>query len=453
MDVSYILNYLNLQLAIASQSTWDSIAVISIHGGWMIFFYFFFHIGFELLHDREQGVFAGNIEFIYLAVNIPKTNEQTPRAVENFFAHIAGAHVTQDLIEKYFLGELQPWFAFEIISIEGYLQFVIYTPKKMRDLVEASLYAQYPDAEIVQIEDYTTTKPDKFPDTTYDMWGTEFTLAKPDEYPLLTYREFEHSVTKEYFKDPMAALLETMSRIGKGEECWFQIFLQPTDKAWQKRVADKAAELTNELVSTRATPEHPFPLLHRGETDLVEAVYRKGMKNGFKAKIRCVYVAKKENYNAKRVQYGLVGAMKQFSRDDSNGLKPLYSLTGVTGHYLFKDFQKNVRKNALMAAYKRRSGTRGGNKFILNVEELATIWHFPLAHAVRAPSLASVSAKRGEAPGILPLETEFFEDDVVAAPEPTGRQSRVHKKYSTHKTVDAPHAVHEAPPPPNLPIA
>ncbi len=447
MDLFFILDYFNHQLAIAAQSPWDAIFVFALHGGWLILFYFFFHIGFELLHDREQGVFAGNIEFIWLAINIPKLNEQTPRAVENFFTHLAGAHVTQDLIEKYFLGELQPWFSFEIVSIEGYLQFVIYTPKKFRDLVEASIYAQYPDAEIVQITDYTLGKPKKYPDSEYDMWGSEFTLAAPEEYPILTYREFEHSVTKEYFKDPMAAMLETMSRIGKGEECWFQIFVQPTGKDWQKRVQAKAAELTTELVDSRATPEHPFPLLHKGEMGLVEAVYQKATKVGFKCKIRAVYIAKKDNYNAKRVQYGIVGALKQFSRDDSNGFKPLYSLTGVTGHYLFKDFQKNLRKNALFVAYQNRSGSRGGNRFILNAEELATLWHFPIAHSVRAPSLSHVMAKRAEAPGLLPLETEFFEtapDKVVVAPKKKNRLE--HMRAQEHAEN-----MHRGTPPPNLP--
>lgn len=473
--LSIILDYLNTQLAIASGSPLAAIYVASLHGGWLVLFYFFFHVGFELLHDREQGHFAGNIEFIHLAINIPKLNEQTPRAVENFFNHLAGAHVTQDLIEKFFMGELQPWFSFEIVSIEGYLQFIIYTPKKFRDLVESAIYAQYPDAEIVQISDYTASKPKKYPDPEYDMWGTEFTLANSDEFPLLTYREFEHSVTKEYFKDPMAAMLETMSRVGKGEEAWFQIFVQPTGKDWQQKVKDKAAELTLELVDSRATPEHPFPLLHKGEMGLVEAVYEKAKKNGFKCKIRFIYIAKKENYNAKRVQYGIVGALKQFSRDDSNGIKPLYSLTGVTGHYLFKDFQKNLRKNALFVAYQNRSGSRGGNRFILNVEELATLWHFPVSHAVRAPSLSQVTAKRGEAPGVLPLESQFVEGeiDVPHVEEPKKKSKLPHTRAAqhaqhthhgeqTHDGHDSDHGStpekkhHEpshAAPPPNLPTA
>ncbi|MCX6780710.1 MAG: hypothetical protein NT003_01185 [Candidatus Magasanikbacteria bacterium] len=298
------------------------------------------------------------------------------------------------------------------------------------------MYAQYPDAEITQVEDYTKPYPKKYPDPEYDLWGSEFTLVNPEEFPILSYKDFEHSVTKEYFKDPMAAMLETMSRIGKGENCWFQIFVQPTGKAWQEHVREKAAELTAELVESRASDTRPFPMLHKGETDLVEAVYNKSKKNGFKCKIRIMYLAKKTNYNAKRVQYGMVGAMKQFGRDDSNGIKPLYSATGVTGHYLFKDFQKNLRKSALFVAYQNRSGSRGGPKFVLNVEELATIWHFPVSHAVRAPSLAQVSAKRGEAPGVLPLETEFEEEvpvEVEAAPQTTRDLRRARSARTTRQ--------------------
>ncbi len=450
MDVTALGNYFNEQFIAASVSTWDTIRVAIIHGGWMGLFVFFIEVSFGLFYDRMTGLFAGGLKFTYLAVSIPKLNEQTPRAVENFFNQLAGAHVTQDLVEKYWLGELQPWFSFEIVSIEGYLQFIIYTPKKFRDLTEAALYAQYPDAEITEIEDYCKFAPAKFPDAEYDAWGTEFTLAHEAHFPLLTYKDFEHSVTKEYFKDPMAAMLEAMSRIGKGEQVWFQIFVQPTGKDWQKKHFAEAAALTTKLVDERATAERPFPLLHRGETDLVEAVHHKATKNGFKCKMRAIYIAKKEVYNAKRVQYGVVGALKQYSRDDSNGIKPLYSLTGVTGHYLFKDWQKNNRKTDIVTAFRKRSGSRGGDKYILNTEELATLWHFPLAHAVRAPSLAVVQAKRGEAPGRLPLESEFdMEPDgpPIEKPEPV---ELTPERIAPEATQGA---SHRAPPPPNLPTA
>jgi hypothetical protein len=198
---------------------------------------------------------------------------------------------------------------------------------------------------------------------------------------------------------------------------------------------------------------------------LVESVYQKGTKIGYKCKIRVIYIAKKENYNAKRVQYGMVGALKQFSKADANGFKPLYSLTGVTGHYLFKTFQKNSRKNALFVAYRNRSGSRGGNKFILNVEELATIWHFPIAHSVRAPSLSQVSAKRGEAPGVLPLESQYFMEEAAPAPEPdhktkpsklphgqaSDHANQAHHGQQSQHHAPAAHAPSHGAPPPNLP--
>ncbi len=142
------------------------------------------------------------------------------------------------------------------------------------------------------------------------------------------------------------------------------------------------------------------------------------------------------------MQYGIVGALKQFSKDDSNGIKPLYSLTGVTGHYLFKDFQKNLRRNALFVAYQNRSGSRGGNKFVLNVEELATLWHFPIAHSVRAPSLSQVTAKRGEAPGVLPLESQFMQEEETVVHEES--KKKVSKLPHTRAAQHADHTHHGA---------
>lgn len=434
--------YLSGQLDLAGVSAWDAIRISMIHGGWLLMFIFFFYLTFEVYWDNMIGSYVHSMKFTYLAITIPKLNEQTPRAVENFFAHIAGGHITQDLIEKYWLGEYQPWWCFEVLSLEGHLQFLIYTPVAYRDLTESALYAQYPDAQITEVEEPTKHVPNTYPHPEWDAWGTEFTLAKPQEYPIVSYVDFEHSVTKEYFKDPMAALLETMSRIGTGEFAGFQIYVSPTNKKWQEVGFKTASDLTMKLAQQRATLERPFPVLHKGEMKLVEDVHRKSTKNGFKCKVRYVYAARKENFNKKHTQYGIVGAMKQFSRDDANGLKPLYSLTGVTGHYILKNWQKGLRKTAIMTAFRNRSGTRGGPKFILNTEELATLWHFPIAHSVRAPSLAVSDAKRAEAPDRLPLEAQFL----IEPPEPEAKPHAQKKPPTGHPT---PHGA----PPSNLPFA
>ncbi|MBT6334514.1 MAG: hypothetical protein HOJ29_00825 [Candidatus Magasanikbacteria bacterium] len=63
-----------------------------------------------------------------------------------------------------------------------------------------------------------------------------------------------------------------------------------------------------------------------------------------------------------------------------------------------------------MKAYKERSPSLGvkawdkkARSFILNLEELATVWHFPLSH-VKTPLIQKSATKRAEPPAGLPIE-------------------------------------------------
>ncbi|HMB65910.1 MAG TPA: hypothetical protein VKO42_03450, partial [Patescibacteria group bacterium] len=160
-----------------------------------------------------------NANFVLLAIDIPRDNQQSLKAVENLFSYFSGAHGSIDLIEKYWEGKWQLYFSLEIVSVEGYTQFLIYTPEDFRDLTESAVYSQYPDAEITEVDDYTQGYPTRFPDDKYDIWGAEFMLANNHMYPIKTYREFEHTndPTKEIFKDPIASLMDLNNSLGPGE--------------------------------------------------------------------------------------------------------------------------------------------------------------------------------------------------------------------------------------------
>ena len=69
-----------------------------------------------------------------------------------------------------------------------------------------------------------------------------------------------------------------------------------------------------------------------------------------------------------------------------------------------------------MSGFKRRSGTAGRSRFIMNVEELATIWHFPIEAAVKAPLVQKTPGRKSEPPMSLPVGGEavgetFFDHD------------------------------------------
>lgn len=425
----------------------------------MILFWWLFKASMIMFHTRRVGIWIGNLEWQFLAIDVPQENEQGPLAVENIFAHLAGAHMTRDLKERYWWGEAQQWFSFEIVSIEGYIQFVIMGEKMFRDLIESLIYAQYPDAEITEIEDYTKGFPSKFPDPDYKCWGTEWELVDSHFIPIKTYPEFEDKLVGE-FKDPMAAMLETMSRIGKDEHMWYQIIIFPTGQSWKKGgfamareklgkaepqkagflfkvfyfpvyllklivygfVGDENGPPTYDVDGGSGDDQNMFGIwnLTPGEVDAVKSIEAKVSKIGFLVKVRAVYVAKKEVFDKSRVVYGMVGAIKQYTREDLNALKPAYKKTGTTAHYVFEDYRKNVRRTKIINAFKGRSAWTGVDKFILNVEELATLWHFPVKE-VRAPLLQKSGAKRGEAPMGLPMSEgarDSFESGAGAPPAP-----------------------------------
>src|SRR3989338_1028458 len=73
-------------------------------------------------------------KYILLAIDIPKGNEQTPKAIENMFRHLSGAHQPLKFHHKWWVGEIPESFAFEIVSIGGYIQFLIHTEQNYRDL-------------------------------------------------------------------------------------------------------------------------------------------------------------------------------------------------------------------------------------------------------------------------------------------------------------------------------
>ena len=390
---------------------------------------------------------------VLLAIDVPRGNAQTPMAVENIFSYLAGAHSTKDLFEKWWLGEWQLYFSFEIVSIDGYTQFLVWLPEKYRNLVEAAIYSQYPDAEITAVNDYTEGLPTRFPDDEYDIFGSEFKLVKNSVYPIKTYKHFEHQMgePETQYKDPMAALMDLMGSIKKGEQLWYQILVIPIGSEWADKGDDEIKKIVGEKIKSNSLvdklidgavdfmgsisemiyglwadietvkPEEKEPQfkmmnLKPKQKMQVEEINEKVNKLGFAVKIRYLYIAKKEMMNRNKVSYGFTGYMKQFNFNDLNSYKPDTgdggTMTKVSYDRIFGNYRVNLRKNKLMAAYKFRSDARGRLPHILNIEELASIWHFPVVASVKAPLVQKAPGRKAEPPAALPVSIESTSKDL-----------------------------------------
>jgi len=412
-----------------------------LNGGWILILWALGWGALQLWLGWRQTLYGAKKVWVLLAIDIPRLHEQTPRAVENMFAYLAGGHQPASWTEKWIQGRTQDTITCEIISIEGHIQFLIRTTKGLRDLAEAAIYSQYPDASITEVEDYARKVPSHYPDEEWDLWGTEMIPAKHgmDIYPIRTYPFFEDKVSGE-FKDPISALLESFSRLGPGEQAWYQIVLTPIDqKHFVKAAEAMVKKLKGEKVEHKPSliekiiefPLHAVGLLAselmgsggghaapvkkentqpkimgmtQGERDLITAVEMKASKILYLCKIRFLYVAKKTAMTKSRAANTFIGSMKQTNTNNMFSLKPESKKVGVNGTlWWFKDARNNERKHHLISMYRNRSNWGGTDNYHFNTEELATLWHFPNSLQVKAPQIKKTEAKRSEPPSNIPF--------------------------------------------------
>lgn len=403
--------------------------------------------GRMFLHRRQKR-YLESLNYIMLALDIPKGNEQTPKAVESIFAHLHGIQRGGNWIDVLWKGYLQAPISVELVGLEGEIQFLVRVPAESRDLVEAAIYAQYPDAAITEVADYTNFVPDNFVEEGYDLWGTEMLLYNKQVYPIRTYPFFEHSLTQQ-FLDPLASLLEILSKLGPTEQVWIQLVLSPASDEWKEEGRDEVKRLLGDVPAPQpflggapqafyrdvyqmitASIIEPVPQekpekkekikyseLTGGQKTVVEAMEIKTAKLGWYTRFRVVYLAKKDYFMKSRGVAGVLGALKQYNTQDLNGFKPDKDTKTGADYWMVKRRVKALQDRILFH-YKRRSfyrkflpsrlskwysHTREPKPYILNVEELASIFHFPVM-TVKAPQVQKTEARRAEPPTRLPVE-------------------------------------------------
>jgi len=373
-----------------------------------------------------------------LEVRLPKEITKSPAAMEIFFSYFfqSGAANYGD---AFIDGRTRPWFSCELVSTGGEVKFFIWTSlaAKFKSVIEAQLYAQYPNVEIYEVpEDKDYTKAINFDMEKYFLFGVQYALTKPDPFPIKTYIDYglDKDQKDEYKVDPMTAVLEFLGSMKKGENVWIQILVQKHEKeGWKHGRFNEGKDLKKEIKSEiekireEAIPKpkkgedktFKFPNPTKGQTEIIAALERVSNKLSFDCMIRSLYIAEKDSFNIANIG-GTIGSLRQFNSNNLNGFKPGF-LTDVSDEakdiarilpFLKKMQQKEVAeyKKDIFHAYKLRSFFHWPYKnygyikpFVLTTEELATIFHFPSVIVSQTPTLTRVPSKKSEAPANLPI--------------------------------------------------
>lgn len=367
------------------------------------------------------------IRWVNLEIKIPKEITKTIQAMEVVLT--AACYQTWDgdnlLIGQWLQGQLRSWCSLELVSLGGEIHFIVRTTQFFRNVVEAQIYAQYPEVEIAAVPDYVDQVNFGLPGSDWKLWGTEFKFAKEDAYPIKTYVHYEkesRSLDKgEERVDPMTATLEFLGSLNPEEQVWIQILVMASKKRFRQpgrlwgRVdwKEDAAGLIKKLKKEDKKRKGPggeeeavlLPFLSPGERKVLEEVERSIAKPGFDCGIRVIYLAPADRFNAVNI-VGLTGAFKQYNSADLNGFKPSKHKTLIKYPWYDPTGWRLARKRLQMFdSYRRRAYFYPPYKhqpMVLNSEELATIYHFP-GRVALTPTLAKIESKRGGPPVNLPV--------------------------------------------------
>jgi len=379
---------------------------------------------FHVYIDYNRTKYYNSLEWTLIEVVPSPESVKSPAAMELFLLALYQTSGESTWIDRWVKGKVRTWFSLELVSLEGKIHFFIYCESKMQKYLESQIYAQYPGTEIRVAEDYAA----KFNTQEYEIMAAELQLTKPDPYPIKTYVDYQlDKEQEEEFKiDPITPVLEFMNTVPEHNCICMQIIVRAhkdedpdTSKlfpSFSKKIDNWKETAKKEVETIKAksfidVDEGGAKKKQNVQTDAqkraIIALERSTTKYAFDTGIRLLNIGKKDSFSN---MYGLMlGMFKQYNSMDLNGFKPR---TGTTFDYPWQDplgWKLKKMRAELLEAYQVRdyfwkSDYKGDDRpyFVLNTEELATIYHFP-GLVAQAPSITRVDSRKVTPPENLPI--------------------------------------------------
>lgn len=269
-------------------------------------------------------------------------------------------------------------FTFEMTSYNQHIYFFTCIERRLKELIEGQIYAQYPFSEIEEVNDYV--KPSVLQ---AGFAGTELQLLRSDIIPIKTFKEFE--------SDSLAGIFSVMTKAEEEEQIWIQVFVEPIADDWKLNfIRSWKMKFNNVRLYFRIKNYFKLKSAKAMREMEKEAYKHKAEHHTYKTAIRMAYVSQTKEKAQQKLNV-LIKAFLQFNTIDLNGFKPL----------------RVMRIQNFLKQYEERRMPVG---FHLSSLELASVYHFP--HPDDVPHIVHVLAKKAEPPRDLPREGAIAADKV-----------------------------------------
>ncbi|MFA5061931.1 MAG: type IV secretion system DNA-binding domain-containing protein [Patescibacteria group bacterium] len=327
--------------------------------------------------------------------NINQTREEIA-TTEGLFSAIAGLHRESGLLA--WLRGRNDHVSFELVVKDSKISYYVAVPDKIKGFVEQQIHAQYPHAEITEEPDYNIFKPQSH------IVGAYLWLKHRSAFPLKSYKKAD--------SDPLAALLNPLSKIAEEEGALVQYVVRPAGPKWRRQGVHMIRDIKKgekfeyvmrrgalarawsgwkKLLFTKSkdpSKQHqdaPYQLTQM-EEEMVKNMEEKLSKGGLEITIRLVSSADSKE----KATLNLENIINSFSQYN------IYRYGNTLGAAIPK------KPNTLIRDSIYRS-MREDRHMVINTEEMASFWHMPL-HNTETPNINWLGARKAPPPVNMPKE-------------------------------------------------
>jgi len=295
-------------------------------------------------------------ELVTLLLKLPRETEVTPEAAQTFLAALTQINSVTS-IQK-LLGSRSQALALEVVLSDQQIKFQITCDEELVSFVESQLQSNYPLVIIEKTKDPLDDKKISL---------IRLFLSRGNFYPIATFPSFQDI-------DPLSSVLSVLAKGNPDEVTIIQLALESSGPSWQaqgKSYAEHGTKNEDGTYSPRAD----------------EAIINEKISfPGFKTTLR---VASNSEKSIKEVS----NSFGVFSKADGNS-------------FYAKKPSKLKSQKEMDALHKRQVS----NFQILNIQELATIWHLP-SEKIKTPSIVWGTSVLSEPPENLPVATDLSDKE------------------------------------------
>ena len=290
-----------------------------------------------------------------LLLKLPRNTEVTPEAAQTFLAALI--QINSVSFFQRLTGTRPQALALEIALINQQIRFQITCDTELVPFVSTQIQSNYPLVIIEKTQDPTANIP---------LSVTSLKLKQGSYYPLATYANFTDI-------DPMASILSVLSKSEPDEVALVQVALEATSSSWQGSGAS-FAEKGKKNEDGSYSP--------RSDQNIIK---EKISYPGFRVSISVAA-------NTEKTRKELTSAFGVFTRADGNSFSTKKSFFGK------KDGYKELLERGV------------SDNQILNIVELATLWHLP-SDKIKTPTIAWGTSVLSEPPENLPVAIGTTDED------------------------------------------